>query len=153
MEWLVHNPTCPFCRFDIEGVVWRYERTALLNSLEAIIQLRDQNHQVGRGARRLRDFILRVTTDEEMPCEPICMTIRNLARGPGLMTNDYLRGILEWWNWKARTGHFTEGVLCEFPLLVAALGNDIEIHVVESPNDGAGSRYRGRGLGLRSVLL
>ena len=152
MEWLVNNPTCPFCRLDMEGVIWRNERTALLNALEATIQLHDQTHNEGRGARRLRDFILRVTTDEEIPYEPICMTIRFLSREPGLMTNDHLRATVEWWKGKAETELFTEGMLCGFPSLTAALLDDIESHVDESPNDVAASPGRGRGRSLKSWL-
>ena len=152
VEWLVENPTCPFCRFDLEPYVWRHERTATLNDLEGIIQLYDEDDKEGRGARRLRSFILRVTTEEEMPCEPICMTVRNLRSDPRLMTNEYLRKILSWWNMKAQTEDFTEGMLCGFPWLVAALLEDIGIHHDQSPRHIAASGGRGREFSLRSLL-
>ena len=152
MEWLVDNPTCPFCRFDMEPTVWRNERTAILNALQTTIQLHDNTHQAGRGARRLRDFILRVTKEEEMPCEPICIAIRHLSREPGFMTNEYLKKILEWWKRQVKSGEAPMRMLYEFPILVAALVDDIRIHIHTSPDDGAASRGRGRGIGLRSLL-
>ena len=139
LEWLVDNPTCPFCRLNFEGVVWRNERTGLIKDLEETIQLHDQTHTVGRGARRLHDFILRVTTVEGMPSEPICMTIRKLSREPASMTNDHLCDIVEWWQEMIRKERFSEAMLWELRILLRTLMNDVEIYIHESPDEIAHS--------------
>lgn len=82
LEPLILPPPVVMCN-------WRIERAIILNNMQAIIQ-DDGLQPMMLPTQRLKDFVLRETSCETLPCNLLRQIILYMAGKPSRMTNDWL---------------------------------------------------------------
>ena len=72
---------------------WQRDRESIIRNVTEII--RDESHPLAIPARRLRDFIMRETTQDVLPGHPMWAMIKVLGDFPARMTNHWVEHAIE----------------------------------------------------------
>ena len=105
-KWLSLSSTCPECRATVVTArltvleEWQEDRDAIIHNTTMVI--RDESQSTWLPALRLRDFVMRETSRDELPNRSMWGIVTALQETPWAMTNEWVELVIEGMDRKLR---------------------------------------------------